>query len=195
MQINSIWHMDIHRISHHLPHTVLYPQDNALVITMGDLHKLEIVLNSLATNSCFRGRGVGPTLTSLCCRREAAMTVRLQMTLITILILMIFIIIGSIQTAHFIWLLSFTVIGCIGFECPYHGQCVPDANDRPTCVCPLVCSAIYNPVCGCNDKTYPNECMLHAEACKTNTNITIQHWGRCNDSKKMTITLITSTLN
>ena len=33
-------------------------------------------------------------------------------------------------------------------------------------VCPVMCPANYAPICGDNDKTYPNECAMKYEGCK-----------------------------
>merc|ERR1712146_649621 len=43
---------------------------------------------------------------------------------------------------------------------------------------PLFCSATYAPVCGCNGKTYSNECRAHAEMQN------IAHVGTCEEGER-----------
>ena len=49
----------------------------------------------------------------------------------------------------------------------------------PTCQCNEICTADYTPVCGSDGKTYPNECGLEVEACKTGKNLTVVKQGEC----------------
>ena len=53
------------------------------------------------------------------------------------------------------------------------GTChVPDMQG--TCVLkPRICSEIFLPVCGCNGKTYPNDCLRQAAG------VSLAHPGKC----------------
>lgn len=50
--------------------------------------------------------------------------------------------------------------------------------------CPEACTADYSPVCGSNDKTYANECVMKAESCFTKKNITLKSKGECKGKNK-----------
>jgi hypothetical protein len=56
---------------------------------------------------------------------------------------------------------------------PPVGRCA-DTKARGTCVrVPQVCTRIYRPVCGCNGKTYGNDCERRA------ARVGKRHEGRC----------------
>ena len=58
------------------------------------------------------------------------------------------------------------------------GQCV-NVNGSATCQCPLVCPFIEQPVCGSDNKTYSNLCVMDAESCEKKQHIKLQHEGPC----------------
>src|SRR5690348_11137021 len=68
--------------------------------------------------------------------------------------------------------------GCsVGEFCDYDTAAQCGAADQ-TGVCqktPTVCAEIYLPVCGCNDKTYANECEANR------TGISVAKVGACED--------------
>ncbi len=45
--------------------------------------------------------------------------------------------------------------------------------------CNITCSTTYEPVCGSDGQTYPNECSMREESCETKRDITVDHGGEC----------------
>ena len=46
-------------------------------------------------------------------------------------------------------------------------------------MCPKRCPLSFNPVCGSNGQTYPNECTLQVESCRSKTRVTVLKQGQC----------------
>lgn len=59
------------------------------------------------------------------------------------------------------------------------GECPDKQVKTPILDCPAFCPAIYAPVCGSDNQTYPSECNLKALACIEKTNVTIVSSGKC----------------
>ena len=59
-----------------------------------------------------------------------------------------------------------------------------EMNKRgPKCVCPEECVKFDSPVCGSDDKVYPNECELNVQACRRQAVIVVVSQGECSKLK------------
>lgn len=68
---------------------------------------------------------------------------------------------------------------CARTVCPDPRQHCRVVDGAPSCECNEICTADYTPVCGSDGRTYPNECGLEVEACKTEKNLTVVKQGEC----------------
>lgn len=67
---------------------------------------------------------------------------------------------------------------CDTVRCGYGEECIVKKR-RPRCVCQRICSKTVQKVCGTDGKTYPNNCVLAAKACRRASNVTVAHAGAC----------------
>ena len=58
-------------------------------------------------------------------------------------------------------------------------RCVKHKGNEERCECIQGCPLIMRRVCGSDDVTYDNECLLKKTACEKNTEITIVKNGSC----------------
>ena len=54
-----------------------------------------------------------------------------------------------------------------------------NVNGTATCVCNNACPLIEQPVCGSDNKTYANLCVLEAEACEREQHIKVKYNRPC----------------
>jgi len=71
---------------------------------------------------------------------------------------------------------------CVGYQCGPGEQCKLDDWRRPSCVCRTLCSYDYNPVCATDGRTYSNECVMNADACKNRVRLRVVYSGECSSS-------------
>lgn len=63
---------------------------------------------------------------------------------------------------------------CLNVHCKYGARC-----EQGRCLCPIDCPESIEPVCSSDGKTYVNECVLRAEACKSQKSLRIMYNGLC----------------
>ncbi|CAL4084696.1 unnamed protein product, partial [Meganyctiphanes norvegica] len=71
---------------------------------------------------------------------------------------------------------------CADVECRAGRECVVDGGVA-RCHCAASCPDHFAPVCGDNDQSYDNHCLLHRDACLTAIPISIEHKGYCKSTK------------
>ena len=52
-------------------------------------------------------------------------------------------------------------------------------DGNATCQCNKACPLIYAPVCGTDNVTYPNLCVMDSTACEKKEHIQVQYNGEC----------------
>lgn len=68
---------------------------------------------------------------------------------------------------------------CALLKCDFYAECKAQLDGSLECVCPRQCPLSFNPVCGSDGQTYPNECTLRVESCRVQTRITLAKRGQC----------------
>ena len=67
------------------------------------------------------------------------------------------------------------------------GRCV-NVDGNATCQCVELCPLTHDPVCGSDNKTYPNLCALELDSCQRKEHISVKHKGLC--GKKLTTVIV-----
>ncbi|XP_049267281.1 follistatin-A-like [Rhipicephalus sanguineus] len=68
---------------------------------------------------------------------------------------------------------------CRGVQCPASQVCQLDEQRNPICRCNGACPGDLRPVCGSDGRTYPNECLLRVEACRSRRPLRLVYAGAC----------------
>ena len=84
----------------------------------------------------------------------------------------------SISILFFSSTLSFSA-PCVLLKCDFYAECKAQLDGSLECVCPRQCPLSFEPVCGSDAQTYPNQCTLQVESCRTQTRITVAKRGQC----------------
>ena len=74
---------------------------------------------------------------------------------------------------------------CVNVTCSHPLQeCNVTDEGKPFCECKdksFVCTREYPPVCGTDDKTYSNKCMLDFLTCEENKIVSVAYQGKCEE--------------
>jgi hypothetical protein len=54
-------------------------------------------------------------------------------------------------------------------------------DGNATCQCNKACPRIYAPVCGTDNETYSNLCVMESQGCEKEEHIEVQHVGNCSE--------------
>ena len=67
---------------------------------------------------------------------------------------------------------------CSFHQCKPYQDCVV-VDNKAKCQCPRRCSSDEDRVCASNGKSYTNECLMRAKACKARRQLTVVKKGEC----------------
>ncbi|XP_063988632.1 agrin-like isoform X5 [Diachasmimorpha longicaudata] len=68
---------------------------------------------------------------------------------------------------------------CEKTYCAWGAVCVVSETGRGLCQCPQDCPPTLEPVCGSDDVTYGNQCLMRQASCRNRTNTRVEHQGPC----------------
>ncbi|XP_015747432.1 PREDICTED: agrin-like, partial [Acropora digitifera] len=68
---------------------------------------------------------------------------------------------------------------CVLLNCDFYAKCQAELDGSLKCVCPKQCPLSFSPVCGTDRLTYPNQCTLQVQSCRSQTRITVAKMGQC----------------
>ncbi|XP_044177974.1 agrin-like [Acropora millepora] len=68
---------------------------------------------------------------------------------------------------------------CVLLNCDFYAKCQAELDGSLKCVCPKQCPLSFSPVCGTDRLTYPNQCTLQVQSCRSQTRITVARMGQC----------------
>lgn len=68
---------------------------------------------------------------------------------------------------------------CDSLSCEFYSTCGLLKNGSAICECPQYCTLDWAPVCGSDNKTYPNLCAMQVESCEKKVMIRKQSDGEC----------------
>ena len=73
---------------------------------------------------------------------------------------------------------------CERKHCPYGADCVDLGSGQATCRCPPSCPSRYEPLCGTDNVTYSNPCLMRKKVCEEKRRIFVKHRGTCGGSSR-----------